>query len=85
MSQWDKLIAEILKHNKNLRFEDLAKALVKIGYKMIQSKKGTSHYKFEKCGKMPIIIPKQKPMNRAYIEMVRDAILEHMNESEDDA
>jgi len=49
LSQWDKLIDEILELNKNLRFEDLAKA--------------TS-------------------MNKAYIEMVRDAVIEYESEVE---
>lgn len=32
LSQWDKLIADILSQNPNLRFETLYKALIKIGY-----------------------------------------------------
>lgn len=76
MSQWDKLIDEILKLNKNMRFDDLAKALNKIGYQMNQPKGGSSHYTFRKNGKMPITIPKQSPMNKVYIELVKDAIIE---------
>ena len=82
MSQWDKLIEEILKINKNLRFEDLAKALINIGYEQNQPKGGSSHYTFRKSGKMPITLPKATPMNKVYIEMVRDAIIEY--ESEED-
>ena len=40
MSQWDKLVANILAENKNLRFEELAKALIKIGYTMEQPRGG---------------------------------------------
>jgi predicted RNA binding protein YcfA (HicA-like mRNA interferase family) len=76
LSQWDKLIDEILKLNKNMRFDDLAKALNKIGYQMNQPKGGSSHYTFRKNGKMPITIPKQSPMNKVYIELVKDAIIE---------
>jgi predicted RNA binding protein YcfA (HicA-like mRNA interferase family) len=76
LSQWDKLIDEILKQNANMRFDDLAKALTKIGYSMNQPKGGSSHYTFRKNGKMPITLPKQSPMNKAYIELVRDAIVE---------
>lgn len=43
MSQWEKLIADILAENKNLRFEDIRKALVKIGYTMEQPRSGSSH------------------------------------------
>lgn len=32
MSKWEKLIQAILEGDKNLRFEELAKALVKMGY-----------------------------------------------------
>ncbi len=46
MSQWDKLVAEILKEDPNLRFEDLYKALVKIGYTAEQPRGGSSHYTF---------------------------------------
>ena len=82
MSQWDKLIDEILMLNKNLRFENLAKALNRIGYNQNQPKGGSSHYTFRKPGKMPITLPKAAPMNKVYIEMVRNAIREY--ESEED-
>ena len=38
MSQWDKLISEILSKSPSLRFEDLSKALIKIGYRKISQK-----------------------------------------------
>jgi predicted RNA binding protein YcfA (HicA-like mRNA interferase family) len=82
MSQWDKLIDEIVKLNKNVRFEDLAKVLTKLGYKQTQPKGGSSHYTFRKSGRMPITLPRSTPINRVYIEMVRDVILEY--EGEDD-
>lgn len=82
MSQWDKLIDEILELNKNLRFGDLAKALIKMGYAQNQPKGGSSHYTFRKSGKMPITIPKATLMNKAYIEMVRDAVIEYESEVE---
>jgi hypothetical protein len=44
LSRWNKLIDEILKLNKNLRFEDLSKALKKAGYTQKQPKGGSSHY-----------------------------------------
>jgi len=81
MSQWNKLIDEIIKMNRNLRFEDLAKALSRMGYMQSQPKGGSSHYIFKKDGKRPISLPKSSPMNRAYIELVRDAVNEY--ESED--
>ena len=82
MSQWDKLIDEILKLNKNLRFADLSKALIKMGYTQTQPKGGSSHNTFRKVGKLPITIPKSSPINKAYIEMVRNVILELENEED---
>lgn len=80
MSQWDKLVANILAENKNLRFEELAKALIKIGYTMEQPRGGSSHYTFRKAGCFPITIPKQNPMNKAYIELVADAVRQYLEE-----
>ena len=82
LGQWDKLVEEILKLNKNLRFEELSKALTRIGYTSKQRSRGSSHYVFRKAGKIPITLPKSNPMNMAYIEMVRDAILEYESEVE---
>ena len=84
MSQWNKLIDEILKLNKNLRFADLSKALIKMGYTQNQPKGGSSHYTFRKAGKPPITIPKSPQINKVYIEMVRNTILEFENENEED-
>lgn len=80
MSQWDKLVADILSRNKNLRFEELAKALIKIGYTMEQPRGGSSHYTFRKAGCFPITIPKQTPMNKVYIELGSDAVRQYLEE-----
>ena len=82
MSQWQKLIDAILKEDKNLRFEYLCKALTKIGYTMEQPRGGSSHYTFRKPGCMPVTIPKQIPMNRAYIELVANAVRAYLEEDE---
>lgn len=74
MSQWDKLISEILNKSPNLRFDDLSKALIKIGYRKNQPKGGSSHYTFRKSGCAPITIPKHSPLKRAYIELVSEAV-----------
>ena len=80
MSRWNKLIDEILKINKGLRFDDLAKALIRIGYTQSQPKGGGSHFVFRKDGKNPISLPKSSPMNKAYVELVRDAVKEYESE-----
>ena len=79
MAQWEKLIEQILRLDKSLRYEDLSKALKTIGYRSRQP--GSSHVTFRKSGKMLITIPKGNPVNKAYIELVRDAVI--MFESED--
>lgn len=82
MSKWEKLISEILKGNKDLRFEDLAKALIKIGYTQHQPKGGSSHYTFRKKGCMPVTLPKHVPMNKAYIELVKETVSEYLREED---
>ena len=80
LSQWDKLVADILKQNPNLRFGDLCKALVKIGYTAEQPRGGSSHYTFRKDGCMPITLPKHTPMKKAYINLVADAVRAYLQE-----
>ena len=80
LGQWDKLVAEILQKNPNLRFEDLYKALVKIGYTAEQPRGGSSHYTFRKDGCMPITLPKHVPVKKAYINLVADAVRAYLQE-----
>jgi len=82
LSQWDKLIKEILSINKNLRFEDLSKVLQKMGYTVKQPKSGSSHFTFRKAGCMPITIPKQQPLNKAYIIMIKKAVEIYLSSEE---
>ena len=73
MAQWEKLIEQILSLDKGLRFEDLSKALKTIGYE--SRRPSGSHVTFRKTGKMPVTIPKGNPVNKAYIELVREAVI----------
>ena len=82
LSRMEKLIEEIKNLNKDLRFEELAKVLNKMGYSQNQPRSGSSHYTFRKSGEMPITIPKSTPVNKAYIEMVRNAIMENDSEAD---
>jgi hypothetical protein len=77
MGKFDKLLDEIKLSSKNLRFEQLAKALVRIGYTQSQPKSGSSHYKFSKKGKPALIIPKSSPVKEVYIEAVRKVVIEY--------
>lgn len=80
MSKWDKLIEQILKADKNLRFDDLAKALESVGYIGRSPKSGSSHVTFRKSGKPNITIPRGYPINKAYIQLVKDAVTEFESE-----
>ncbi len=61
LSQWDKLIADILREDPTLRFESLYKALIKIGYTVSQPGGGSSHYTFRKAGVCPSPCPGKRP------------------------
>lgn len=80
MGQWDKIVAGILALNPNLRFEELSKALLRMGYTMSQPRGGSSHYTFRKAGCMPITIPKKSPMNKVYIELVAEVVRRYLDE-----
>jgi hypothetical protein len=45
-------------------------------------KSGSSHYTFRKPGSNPITIPKDEPIKRVYVEMVRDVVLEDVSYEE---
>ena len=76
MGKLEKLIEKVMKLDKNLRFDELAKVLVKFGYKQSQPSGGSSHYTFRKKGRGLITIAKDSPMDVAYIKKVRDTIVE---------
>ena len=78
MGKLEKLIEKILKLDKNLRFDELAKVLMKFDYKQSQPKGGSRHYIFRKDGSPPISIPKDSPIKIAYVELVRDAVAMHL-------
>jgi hypothetical protein len=80
VSQWNKLVKQIKQMDRNMRFENLSKALIQIGYSPKQPRSGSSHVTFRKKGKRPITVPKDTPVNIAYIELVRDAIIEFESE-----
>ena len=45
--------------------------------------KGGSHYTFRKKGCMPITIPKQEPIKKVYVEMVRQIVESEAKNDED--
>ncbi len=80
VSQWEKLIERILSLEKDLRFDELCKALERVGYAKNQPKGGSSHYVFRKPGCMPVTLPKKAPMNKAYVELVAEAVRQYLEE-----
>lgn len=74
MSKWDKLIARICTLSKDLRFDELRKVLEGYGYEMNAPRSGSSHYTFRKQDCMPITIPKQEPIKKVYVKMVRQIV-----------
>lgn len=82
MSKWDKLIMRICNLSKDLRFDELKKVLESYGYKINAPKSGSSHYTFRKNGCMPITIPKNEPIKKVYVEMVRHIVESEANKDE---
>ena len=74
MSKWDKLIEKILNLSKDMRFDELRKVLESYGYEMKAPRGGSSHYTFRKPGAMPITIPKNEPIKKIYVQMVKEIV-----------
>ena len=74
MSKWDKLLEKICNLSKEVRFDELKKILENYGYEMTAPKSGSSHYTFRKKGCQPITIPKHEPIQRVYVEMVKQVV-----------
>lgn len=74
MSKWDKLLRKITNLSKDVRFEDLKKILESYGYDMNTPNSGSSHYTFKKKGRNPITIPKNNPVKKVYVVMVKRVI-----------
>ena len=82
MSKWDKLITKIKLLSKEVRFDELKKILESFGYEMRMPKGGSSHYTFRKKGCSPITIPKQEPIKRVYVEMVKRVVESEVEKDE---
>jgi len=83
MSKWDKLLTRILFLSKDLRFDELRKVLESYGYEMNAPRSGSSHYTFRKTGCQPITIPKQEPIKKVYVEMVKHIVEGEAKNDED--
>ena len=83
MSQWDKLLNNILALSNELRFDELRKVLEYYGYTMNSPRRGSSHFTFRKPGANPITIPKNHPIKKIYVKLVKE-IVERELENEKD-
>ena len=82
MSQFDKLINEILSLSKDLRFDEVRKVLEFFGYTMYAPRGGSSHYTFRKEGCMPITIPKHEPIKKVYVKRVKEIVEAELHDKE---
>lgn len=82
MSQFDKLITDILNLSNDLRFDELQKVLLYLGYTMYAPHGGSSHYTFRKKGCIPITIPKHYPIKKVYVKLVKEIVEKEMLNSE---
>jgi len=69
-----KLADKILRNPKDVDFGELSRLLEGFGFECRQPRGGSSHYVFRKLGRMPISVPKNKPVNRKYITQVIDLL-----------
>ena len=74
MSKKDKMIARIMKLDKNIRVEEITRVMEELGYKPEFPSGGSSHCTFRKKGRNPITIPFHKPVSVVYLKLVRDTI-----------
>lgn len=83
MSKWDKLLLRIRTLSRDLRFVELQKVLESYGYELRSPKGGSSHYTFRKQGCQPITIPKNDPIKKVYVEMVKEIVENEEKKNED--
>lgn len=69
--------------SRDLRFVELQKVLESYGYELRSPKGGSSHYTFRKQGCQPITIPKNDPIKKAYVEMVKEIVENEEKKNED--
>lgn len=69
-----KLAEKIIQNPKNVDFSELSRLLEGFGFECRQPRGGSSHYVFRKLGRMPISVPKNKPVNKKYVTQVIDLL-----------
>ncbi|MBQ9581712.1 MAG: hypothetical protein IJR21_05005 [Synergistaceae bacterium] len=74
MSQWEKLLLKIKNLSGGLRFAELKKVLESYGYEMQTPSGGSSHYTFRKAGSKSVTIPRQAPVKKDYVKLVKEIV-----------
>lgn len=81
MTKLQKLKNRLYNLDTSLRFEQLVKLLEEYGYSAFETGGGSSHITFRKKGRPPITVPRHNPIKKAYIEIIRNAIIEEDKEN----
>ena len=84
MSKWEKILMRIQKLSNDLRFQELRRVLESYGYEMKAPGRGGSHFTFRKNGCTPVTVPKDEPIKKVYVELVRH-IIESEAENDENA
>lgn len=69
-----KLVGKILANRKNVEYNDLKRLLEGFGFECRQPRGGSSHYVFRRPNTNPITVPKNRPVNKTYVDQVIDLL-----------
>ncbi len=76
--QQERFYERVSSNRKNCSFDDISRLLEAYGY--VAKTPGSSHYTFRQHGRLPITVPKAKPVKTVYVRQVLDMIDELENE-----
>jgi predicted RNA binding protein YcfA (HicA-like mRNA interferase family) len=76
LSKIEKLFEKILRSPKGVRFSELEKVLLELGYSSRPGK--GSHTVFCHNDFYPIVVPPRSPVKRVYIEQVRELLRSYL-------
>lgn len=69
-----KLAEKILANRKNVEFKDIKRLLEGFGFECRQPRGGSSHYVFRRAHTYPLSVPKDRPVNKAYVDAAIDLL-----------
>ncbi len=76
MTRWDKRLNRFRDLNADITFSEIDAVLQRLGYTPQFPNGGSSHCTYRKNGKMPITVPYHRPINKAYVRMVRELLIQ---------